>query len=172
VVADPAKHADALVVADPVVGHLGERAIFASAAPPNSPALPQRSSGTRAPMALMSAPKISDLVERLASSGLPRTSNIRERVALPTDTFNDPPASSTAIPRARPWVDLNVTPRTCRSFLCVSTSIAMRPASPARSTEKIGGNHPWKRTSATLLRTETTVPRFDTLVLFSMFGLA
>jgi hypothetical protein len=83
-------------------------------------------------MTLMPVSKISDLVERRASGGgarcterhwtsanavprsmvWPNTSNIRERTALPTGTFNGPPVSSTAMPRARPWVGVNAIPRT------------------------------------------------------------
>ena len=83
-------------------------------------------------MTLMPVSKISDLVERRASGGgarcterhwtsdnaasrsmvLPNTSNIRERIALPTGAFNGPPVSSTAMPRARPCVGVNAIPRT------------------------------------------------------------
>ena len=106
--------------------------VLPTPAPPNSPALPPRSSGTSTSMTLMPVSKISDLVERCASGGgarcterhstsdkaasrsmvLPNTSNIRERMALPTGAFNGPPVSSTAMPRARPWVGVSAMPRT------------------------------------------------------------
>ena len=83
-------------------------------------------------MTLMPVSKTSDLVERLASGGgsrwmvrhstsdgagwrsmgLPKTSNIRERIPLPTGTFKGPPVSSTAMPRARPCVGFKAIPRT------------------------------------------------------------
>ena len=43
---------------------------------------------------------------------LPNTSNIRERIPLPTGAFNGPPVSSTAMPRARPCVGVSAIPRT------------------------------------------------------------
>ena len=106
--------------------------VLPTPAPPKSPALPPRSSGTRTSMTLMPVSKTSDLVERRASDGgarcteghwtsdnaasrsmvLPNTSNIRERTALPTGAFNGPPVFSTAIPRARPCVGVNAIPRT------------------------------------------------------------
>ena len=43
---------------------------------------------------------------------LPNTSNIRERMALPTGAFNGPPVSVTAMPRAKPWVGVKAIPRT------------------------------------------------------------
>ena len=76
--------------------------VLPTPAPPKSPALPPRSSGTSTSMTLMPVSKISDLVERRASGGgarcterhwtsdnaasrsmaLPNTSNIRERIAF------------------------------------------------------------------------------------------
>jgi hypothetical protein len=46
------------------------------------------------------------------SRHLPNTSNIRERMFLPTGAFNGPPVSSTAMPRARPCVGVKAIPRT------------------------------------------------------------
>ena len=83
-------------------------------------------------MTLMPVSKISDLVERRASGGgarcterhwtsasaasrsmaLPNTSNMRERIPLPTGAFSGPPVSSTAMPRARPCVGVSAIPRT------------------------------------------------------------
>src|ERR1019366_793652 len=98
------------------------KTVLPTPAPPNSPALPPRSSGTSTSMTLMPVSKTWDLLERLAKAGgsrwmvrhstsdgagwrsmaLPNTSNIRERMLLPTGTFNGPPVSSTAMPRASP----------------------------------------------------------------------
>src|ERR1039458_5166212 len=106
--------------------------VLPTPAPPNRPALPPRSSGTRTSMTLIPVSKISDLVERRANGGgarwtvrhwtsagaawrsmaLPKTSNIRERMPLPTGAFNWPPVSSTELPRARPSVGVSAIPRT------------------------------------------------------------
>ena len=119
--------------------------VLPTPAPPKSPALPPRSSGTSTSMTLMPVSKISDLVERRASGGgsrcterhwtsasgasrsmvLPNTSNIRERIPLPTGAFSGPPVSSTAMPRARPCVGVNAIPRTCRASRCASTSMTI-----------------------------------------------
>ncbi len=83
-------------------------------------------------MTLIPVSKTSDLVERSDNGGgarwtdrhftsdgagwrsmaLPNTSNMRERIPLPTGAFNGPPVSSTAMPRARPCVGVNAIPRT------------------------------------------------------------
>ena len=130
--ADAAKHAHSLLMPDHVVNHLGEQDGLADPGPPNRPALPPRSRGTSTSMTLMPVSKTSDLVERLASEGgsrwivrhstsvgagwrsmgLPKTSNIREMIDLPTGTLSGPPVSSTAMPRASPSVGLSAIPRT------------------------------------------------------------
>ena len=76
--------------------------VLPTPAPPKRPALPPRSSGTSTSMTLMPVSKTSDLVERRASGGgarcterhstsdngaprsmtLPKTSNMRERIAF------------------------------------------------------------------------------------------
>ena len=106
-------------------------------------------------MILMPVSKTSDLVERRASGGgsrcterhwtsggapwpsmgFPNTSNIRERIRLPTGAFSGPPVSSTTMPRARPWVGVSAIPRTRCASSWARTSMAIRPSSPARSNE-------------------------------------
>ena len=87
-------------------------------------------------MTLIPVSKISDLVERRVNAGgarwtvrhctsdgaawrsmaFPNTSNIRERIPLPTGAFSCPPVSSTALPRAKPSVGVSAIPCT----LCAS----------------------------------------------------
>ncbi len=43
---------------------------------------------------------------------LPKMSNIRERMALPTGAFNGPPVSVTIMPRASACVGVSAIPRT------------------------------------------------------------
>ena len=154
--------------------------VLPTPAPPNSPALPPRSSGTRTSMTLMPVSKISDLVERRASDGgarcterhwtsdnaasrsmvLPNTSNIRERTCL------CPPALSTARPCPPP-------PCRARDLAWASTQSRARDAHPLRqhfdddllvlprTQHRVdGGGCSSNRTSTTLPRTETTMPGF------------
>jgi hypothetical protein len=67
--ADAAEDADALLVPDHVVDHLGQQHRLAHARAAEQPALPPRSSGTSTSMTLMPVSKTSDLVERRASGG-------------------------------------------------------------------------------------------------------
>ena len=131
--ADPAKDADALLVLDHVVDHFGEQYRLAHARPAEQ---------TRFAAALDRHQHIDDLDPRLEDLGFggtplltpagldgqcaighlsaaarrsmafPKTSNIRERIPLPTGAFNGPPVSSTALPRTRPWVSVSAIPRT------------------------------------------------------------
>ena len=56
---------------------------------------------------------------------LPKTSNMRDRIPLPTGTFSGPPVSATAMPRASPCVGVKAMPRTRRASSCASTSITI-----------------------------------------------
>jgi hypothetical protein len=69
--ADAAKNADALLVPDHVVDHLGEQHRLAHARPAEQPALPPRSSGISTSMTLMPVSKTSDLVERRPAAAGP-----------------------------------------------------------------------------------------------------
>jgi hypothetical protein len=155
--------------------------VLPTPAPPNSPALPPRSSGVRTSITLIPVSKTSDWVERLTSAGgarcterqatsrngsprsivLPKTSNIRDTMALPTGARNGPPVSRTRVPRASPSVVVSAMPRTWRSSRCVSTSITIRSSAPARRTVSMAGRWASKRTSTTLPRTAVTTPMFS-----------
>ena len=122
--------------------------VLPTPAPPNRPALPPRSSGISTSITLMPVSNISDLVERRASGGgarcterhwtssgaasrsmaLPNTSNIRDRIPLPTGAFSGPPVSSTGMPRASPCVGVNAIPRTRCASSWARTSITISPA--------------------------------------------
>jgi hypothetical protein len=104
---------------------------------------------------LMPVSKISDLVDRSTSGGgarwterhrtsdnaaprsmvWPNTSNVRDRIALPTGASSGPPVSSTAMPRARPCVGVNAIPRTECASGCANTSMTICLSVPACSTE-------------------------------------
>jgi hypothetical protein len=122
--ADAAEKADALVMPDHVVDHFGEQHRLAHARPAEQPRLAAALQRHEHINDLDPVSKISDLVERRASGGgarcterhwtsdnaaprsmaLPNTSNMRERIPLPTGAFSGPPVSSTAMPRASPCV--------------------------------------------------------------------
>ena len=129
--------------------------VLPTPAPPNMPPLPPRSSGASTSMTLMPVSKTSDVVARRANAGgarcterhctsvgagwrsiaLPKTSNMRERMAGPTGAFSGPPVSMAGMPRARPWVGVRAMPRTCFGSRWVSTSMTIFPSGPACSTE-------------------------------------
>ena len=129
--------------------------VLPTPAPPNRPALPPRSSGTSTSMTLIPVWNTSERVERCASGGgdwcterhctsvgagcwsmaWPNTSNMRDRMPLPTGACSGPPLSTTGMPRARPWVGVSAMPRTCCASRCASTSIMICCSSPARSSE-------------------------------------
>lgn len=156
--------------------------VLPTPAPPNSPALPPVSSGTSTSIILMPVSKMAEVVERWTSGGgsrcterhvtsfgsswrsmaWPKTSNIRDRMALPTGASSGPPVSDTDTPRARPCVGVSAMPRTWRVSICVSTSIAIWPSVPARSKVRMGGKRPLKRASTTLPRTAVITPALGT----------
>jgi hypothetical protein len=100
---DPTKNADSLVVAKHVVDHLGEQHRLADARPAEQ---------SRLAAALERHQHVDDLDAASRSRTLPNTSNIRDRIPLPTGAFSGPPVSSTVMPRARPCVGESAIPRT------------------------------------------------------------
>ena len=154
--ADAAEQADALVVADHVVDHLGEQHRLAHARPAEQARLAaalQRQQhvdhldarledlgpgGAPAPAAAARGGRCATPRPRPRPRGRWRCRTRRTSATalpLPTGTCSGPPVSSTVMPRASPWVGVSAMPRTRCASSCASTSMTIRPSSPARSSE-------------------------------------
>ncbi|AKB81160.1 hypothetical protein MSBR3_0582 [Methanosarcina barkeri 3] len=108
----------------------------------------------------------------LRSMVSPNTSNIRERISLPTGAFKGPYVSSTSMPRASPSVGVRAIPRTRCVSSWVKTSMAICFSFPARSSVYTCGKWFSNNISTMLPRTEITVPRFKGLLLLSAILIA